>query len=197
MKKFIILSLVFLLISCTRNKTERGASEQKNITYSNEFFSIDFPSSWSYEEDVNTICDTVPEFSKGYNITIGNTDALPYWHTIRVQKSAMFKAFNEPTPEKWRDLSMELKQFDESYIGTVESYKMDSLYFGPYPAALAGFVVVPQPGDTIIQKQLVVLKGDEVYYLNNNFDWRDDGTLEKLGDSILCSIRFLNSQSKE
>ena len=49
----------------------------------------------------------------------------------------------------------------------------------------------------IIQKQLVVLKGDEVYYLNNNFDWRDDGTLEKLGDSILCSIRFLNSQSKE
>lgn len=74
---------------------------------------------------------------------------------------------------------------------------MDSLYFGPYPAALAGFVVVPQPGDTIIQKQLVVLKGDEVYYLNNNFDWRDDGTLEKLGDSILCSIRFLNSQSKE
>ena len=25
---------------------------------------------------------------------------------------------------------MELKQFDESYIGTVESYKMDSLYFG-------------------------------------------------------------------
>lgn len=65
----------------------------------------------------------------------------------------MFECFS--APKEWRDLSVQLKQFDDSYIGTVESYMLDSLQFGPYPAALAGFVVV-QDNDTIIHKQLVM-----------------------------------------
>ena len=54
------------------------------------------------------------------------------------------------TPEEWRDLSVQLKQFSPEYIGTVDNLMLDSIQFGPYPAAMAGFVVITEVGDTAI-----------------------------------------------
>lgn len=59
-----------------------------------------------------------------------------------------------------------------------------------YPAAMAGFVVALESGDTLIHKQMVVRLDKDLYYLNNTFDWHDDGSLELLGDSIISTIRF-------
>jgi hypothetical protein len=41
---------------------------------------------------------------------------------------------------------------------------------------------------------MVVMVGKELYYLNNSFDWKDDGTLEQLGDSILATVRFKHGE---
>jgi hypothetical protein len=101
----------------------------------------------------------------------------------------MFDCFN--TPEEWRDLSTELKQFDDNYIGTVDEYMLDSLQFGNLPAAMEGFAFLADDGDAVVvQKQLVVMVGKEVYYLNNIFDMNDDGTMESAGDAILKTVRF-------
>ena len=79
------------------------------------------------------------------------------------------------------------------YIGTVDNLMLDSIQFGPYPAAMAGFVVITEDGDTLIHKQMVVMDGHDLYYLNNSYDWNDDGTLQKKGDSILSTFRIKNS----
>lgn len=163
--------------------------------YRNEFFSLEYPSDWEYDEEINNMSDTIPAMSKGIRTTFYNTN--PYYprHTVMVQKSAMPECLD--SPEEWRDLSVELKQFDDHYIETVDSYMSDSLQFGPYRAASAGFVVATDEGDTLIHKQLVIMDGKNLYYLNNTFDWNDDGRLEKKGDSILRSFRILSSQSSD
>ena len=50
---------------------------------------------------------------------------------------------------------------------------LDSIQFGPCPAAMAGFVAVTEDGDTLINKQMVVMDGNDLYYLNNSYDWND------------------------
>jgi hypothetical protein len=187
----LLVVLLSICCSCTKKK-EKDADVQGSLpvekTYENEFFSIEFPYKWDYEEEVNNMCDTISAMSKGINVTIYHQNPQVPWPLIRVQKSAMFECFSKP--EEWRDLSIQLKQFDDRYIGTVDSYMLDSLQFGPSPAAMAGFIVVTEQGDTVIQKQLVVMVEKEVYYLNNTFDWKDDGTFERIGDAILETVRF-------
>lgn len=141
------------------------------------------------------MCDTVPAMSKGIRVTLFNNDPNTPWHTVIIQKSAMFECFK--TPEEWRDASVQFKQFDDQYIGTVDSYMLDSLNFGPYPAAMAGFVVTTDEGDTLIHKQMIIMDGKDLYYLNNTFDWNDDGTLEKKGDSILSSFRISSPKASD
>lgn len=189
MRTISIISVIFLILSaCSSSvKNESTPSIVKPQTYANEFFSIEYPGNWKVYEEVNNINDSNEAFSKGIRATFFNPAST--WPTVAVQKSAMFNYFS--TPEEWRDLSVQLKQFDDSYIGTVESYMLDSLQFGPYPAALAGFVVV-QGHDTIIHKQLVIMDGKDVYYLSNCFPWNDDGALQLKGDAILTSFRTKN-----
>lgn len=193
LKLLSIIALCALLgVSCKCNKSEKISNDknekilQKNKIYKNEFFSLEYPIDWDCVEEINDMYDTIPAMSKGIRVTLFSSGTT--WHVVSVQKSAMFECFD--TPEEWRDTSIVLKQFDDQYIGTVESYILDSLQFGPYPAAMAGFVVVPNEGDTLIHKQMVVMDGKDLYYLNNSFDWNDDGTLEKKGDSILSSFRI-------
>lgn len=81
------------------------------------------------------------------------------------------------------------------YIGTVDSYMLDSLNLGPYPAAMAGFVVATDEGDTLVHKQMIIMDGKDLYYLNNTFDWNDDGTLKKKGDSVLSSFRIASPKT--
>ena len=181
--------VIILLTACSvkSNPNSNETEEVNNLTYANEFFSVEYPDDWEFEEEINSDYDTIPEMSKGIRTTFYSKDPKAPFHTVCVQKSAMFHVFN--TPEQWRDLSVEMKNFNDEYIGTVESMMVDSINFGPYPAAMAGFAVEVD-GDTIIHKQLVVMVGDNVYYLNNSYNWNDDGTLQKFGDAILTTIRF-------
>lgn len=183
---FLIALCTLLGASCKNSKSERISQENK--IYQNEFFSLEYPFNWGYDEEINDMCDTIPAMSKGIRVTLFNNNPNTPWHTVMVQKSAMFECFI--TPEEWRDASVQFKQFDDHYIGTVDSYMLDSLNFGPYPAAMAGFVVATDEGDTLIHKQMIIMDGKDLYYLNNTFDWNDDGTLEKKGDSILSSFRI-------
>ena len=186
LKFFLIIALGTMMgVSCKNNKSENIS--QENRVYQNEFFSLAYPYNWDYDEEINDMYDTIPTMSKGIRVTLFNNNSNTPWHTVMVQKSAMFECFK--TPEEWRDASVLLKQFDDQYIGIVDSYMLDSLNFGPYTAAMAGFVVATEEGDTLIHKQMVIMDGKDIYYLNNTFDWNDDGTLEKKGDSILTSFR--------
>lgn len=190
---FIIALCTLSGVSCKNNKPERIT--QNNKVYQNEFFSLEYPFNWDYIEEINDIYDTIPAMSKGIRVTLFNNDSNAPWHTVMVQKSAMFECFK--TPEEWRNLSVQMKQFDEHYIGTVDSYMLDSLQFGPYPAAMAGFIVATDGGDTLIHKQMVIMDGKNLYYLNNTYDWNDDGTLQKTGDSILTSLRMSSSEGSD
>ena len=194
MKKLLTTILIGIgICACTTNKNRSNSQADiipQMIQYSNEFFSLKYPSNWKYDEDVNHMSNTIPAMSKGIRITLYSANPYSSYHIVMVQKSAMVECFK--TPEEWRAMSVVLKQFDKQYIGTVDNYMLDSLCFGSYPAAMAGFVVVLETGDTLIHKQMVVMVDKDLYYLNNSFNWHDDGTLEQLGDSILSTIRFNN-----
>lgn len=190
---FLIALCTLLGASCKNSKSERIALDKK--IYQNEFFSLEYPFNWTYDEEINDMCDSIPAMSKGIRVTFFNNNPNTPWHTVTVQKSAMFECFN--TPEEWRDASVQFKLFDDQYIGTVDNYMLDSLKFGPYHAAMAGFVVATNEGDTLIHKQVIIMDGKDLYYLNNTFDWHDDGTLEKKGDSILSSFRILSPKNSD
>lgn len=161
--------------------------------YQNEFFSLKYPSDWVYDEEINNMCDSIPGMSKGIRCTFYSSDPHYPWQTVMIQKSAMFGFYK--TPEEWRDASVQLKQFDPQYIGIVEVLMQDSLRVGIHPAAMAGFIVALESGDTVIHQQTVVMVGKDTYFLNNSFDWHDDGSLKLMGDAILSSVRF-NNQKK-
>lgn len=67
----------------------------------------------------------------------------------------------------------------------VES-QSDVLAFKPYDALLY-----------LNKKQMIIMDGKDFYYLNNTFDWNDDGTLEKKGDSILSSFRISSPKASD
>lgn len=187
---FVILGIVALTACKSNSKSNSNTKESEDLTfnnYSNEFFSIEYPSNWDYDEEINSEFDTIPEMSKGIRTTFFPKNPYLPFHTVCVQKSAMFHCFD--TPKEWRDLSVSMKNFDDQYLGTIDSMMIDSLRFGPYPASMAGFAVEVE-GDTIIHKQLVVMVNKDVYYLNNSYDWNDNGTLQQFGDSILSTVRF-------
>ena len=189
MKNIGFIFITILLIGCSNQHSENNNKKYDVpfINYSNEYFSINYPENWEYEEEINSEFDSIPEMSTGIRTTFFPKSQYAPFHTVCVQKSAMFYVFN--TPEEWRDLSITMKNFNDEYIGTVDSMMLDSLKFGPYPAAMAGFAV-DLGGDTIIHKQLVVMVNQDVYYLNNSFDMHDDGSMELYGDSILSTVRF-------
>lgn len=198
MKKYRLLIVAGLFLCACSSEKKKDDKLQTAITmkeYSNEFFSLSYPSNWEYEEEVNDMNEKIPAMSKGIRCTFYSSYPYGPWHTVMVQKSAMFECFK--TPKEWRDASVQFKQFDNQYIATVDSYMQDSINFGPYPAAMAGFVVALESGDTVIHKQTVIMNGSDLYYLNNTFDWNDDGTLETKGDSILASFRILSSKNSE
>ncbi len=191
MKKTLLsfVTALVAIVSCTTKINSRHIPPQvKENEYKNEFFSVTYPSNWVYDVEVNDMSDSIPAMRNGIRVYLTSSNPNDPWQVVVVQKSAMFDVFK--TPEEWRDASIQFKQFDKSYIGTVESYMLDSLSFGQWPAAMAGFVAVNETGDTIIHKQMVVMVGMQVYYLNNSFPWHTDSSIELRGDRILESVRF-------
>lgn len=190
MKKLLITVVLGTILCACTSKVITGnhplidAIETKE--YHNEFFSLKYPSDWVYDEEINSI----PGMSKGFRCTFYSRDSYYPWHIVMIQKSAMSGLYK--TPEEWRDASVQFKQFDTQYIGTVDYLMQDSLRVGIHPAAMAGFIVALESGDTVIHQQTVVKVDKDIYFLNNSFDWHDDGSLKLLGDAILSSIRFKN-----
>lgn len=187
-EKYLMLAgMSILVLACSSSEKAGGKATEtpESKVYKNEYFSLQYPSNWINEDEI-TNPDTIPSMSKGLRSTFYN----PYipLHSVMVQKSGLPEIFQ--TPEEWRDASIEFKQFDPEYVGTVDKYMQDSIKFGPYPAAMAGFVVALESGDTLIHKQLVVMVGKDLYYLNNTFESADNGAQEQLGDSILSTIKF-------
>ena len=192
MKKSLVLAAAGLILgACASEKPKEHKSQDANgmDVYANEYFSIKYPSDWEYEEEISEANDTLPVITEGIRATFYSSNPTLPWHTVMIQKSAM-PAEALATPEEWRDMSVGLKKFDDQYLGYLDEYMQDSIKFGQYPAAMAGFVVATEEGDTLVQKQTIVKVGETIYYLNNTYDWNDDGTLESLGDSILSTIRF-------
>lgn len=184
---FIII-VTLLCLSCGGSGKNVSPSRTELKRYANEYFAIDYPSDWITSVHINNMCDTIPDASIGIELTLSPRTLHNSYHALRVQKSAMFYVFD--TPEQWRDLSIEFKQNDNKYLGYIEPFIQDSLNFNGYPAAMTGFVKLSEYGDTIVQKQLVVMVDSTIYYLDNVFDWNDDGSLEDLGDSILSTTKF-------
>ena len=109
MRKILLVILTSIILSACSTKdngSERKTNEPK--VYSNEFFSLEYPSDWDYEEEINDMADTIPAMSKGIRATFYKNNPYAPFHTVMVQKSTMFECFE--TPEEWRDLSVQMKQ---------------------------------------------------------------------------------------
>ncbi len=201
MRRLQVISTMLLLCvavaGCSSNQAQAGDDGWQ--TYSNEFFSIEYPPDWHiWQEDVQEVPDSIPDddrlFSRGIRLGLSRDLASSSYECVIVQKSFVGEFMFEelPDPENWRDMSIFSKQFDDSYIDIVEDYFQDSISFGSFPAAMVGYVVAPEEGDTIIHKQIIVIVDKkELYYLNNQFLPGDEEE-ERLGDSILATIRFKN-----
>lgn len=64
MRKFLLVLLIGIVLSACNTKekrSERKTNEPK--VYSNEFFSLEYPSDWYYEEEINDMADTIPAMS--------------------------------------------------------------------------------------------------------------------------------------
>ncbi len=202
MKRLQMISVVLLICAavagCSSNQAKGGDDEWQ--TYSNEFFSIDYPPNWHiWQEDVQEVPDSIPDddrlFSQGIRLGLSSDLASSSYECVIVQKSTMGELMLENVsvaPEDWRDFSIFNSQFDDSCIDIVDDYYQDSITFGSFPAAMVGYVVAPEEGETFIQKQTVVVVDKKVlYYLNNQFLPGDEEE-ELMGDSILATIRFKN-----
>lgn len=168
MKKLPLLFIAILCLVACSNKHSQDSKKQSSIDwkhYSCEWFDFDYPSYFQTDEVRNEISDTIPGLKAGGEVTLYG-DALPY--RIRLVKSSLFDVF--ATPEQWRDLSMELKHYDNpndkmTYLGVYDT--KDSLYFQGHPAASVHYAAL-ENGDTLVHYQLVVLKqpAKDLYYLN-------------------------------
>jgi hypothetical protein len=190
MKKYRMLMplLALVTMACTAGNKNQKQEVQTARVYENEFFSLKYPNHWTYEEEINNMNDTVPALTKGVRVTFYDPSESAPWLTVAVQKSAMPDIYG--SAEKWRDFSNATKSFDPHYLVVIDELQKDSLSFKGYPAAMTGYIVDAEQGDTVIHKQILVLVDDEVFYINNTFDWNDDGTLEHLGDSLISTVSF-------
>lgn len=114
-----------------------------------------YPSNWENDEEINSMSDTIPVMSKGIRTTLYSDNPYSSYHTVMVQKSAMFECFK--TPEEWRDLSVELKQFDEQYIGTVDGQYVRLVMLWIISSRYGRICCSTGVWGTLIHKQLVVM----------------------------------------
>ena len=90
MRKFLLVLLIGIVLSACNTKekrSERKTNEPK--VYSNEFFSLEYPSDWDYEEEINDMADTIPAMSKGIRATFYKNNPYAPFHTVMVQKKIL------------------------------------------------------------------------------------------------------------
>ncbi len=121
MKRLQMISVVLLICAavagCSSNQAKGGDDEWQ--TYSNEFFSIDYPPNWHiWQEDVQEVPDSIPDddrlFSQGIRLGLSSDLASSSYECVIVQKSTMGELMLENVsvaPEDWRDFSIFNSQF--------------------------------------------------------------------------------------
>lgn len=182
MKKLIPLAFMSIVVMVSCNRPE---VQDKMLHFQNEIFSMDYPSSWEYDEEWENMCDSFPSSTQGYRLELYSPSMT--WPVVTIQRTSIPGCFD--TPEAWRDANILFSQFN-GLLGVVEDLFLDSASFDGFPAAL-GVCVIEEEGDTLVQKQIVVKVENNVYFLNNLFQINDkNNRQELLGDSIIETIRF-------
>lgn len=185
----IILFALLIIVGCSSKqiKKEQTAEPTKWEHFSGSWFEFDYPAYMQIDVERNEISDTIPGLKDGGDVYVYG-DYLPF--RIKLTKSCMFDVFDNP--EKWRDLSIEAKEYGLSddiatYLGVYD--QVDSIDFKGNPAASVTFVVLENT-DTVIHHQLVVMAkpSNNLYYLNVMAKKEVYNNYNDIVDSVFNSI---------
>lgn len=189
MRKFGISFICLLLLAaCASKQPNKPADKNKWLKYENAYFTVEYPSYMRIDESVNDDYDTLPMMSPGIDVHIFDPGALSATTEVFIRKSVMPDFLD--SPEEWRDYTCQLKQLDPQYLGVIPELYLDTLDVDGHPAAMVGFLVSPEPGDTFIQQQCIVTVDGSLYYINNQYPVRGGQRYRDINDSIISSIRF-------
>lgn len=191
MKKLPIIFLaVLFLIGCSSKqpKKEQTNEPMKWEHYSCDWFEFDYPPFMEVEKVRNEISDTIPGLKDGGYVFV-YSDYVPY--RLKFTKSCMCDVFDNP--EKWRDLSVEAKEYVVSddvgtYLGVYD--QQDSIDFNGHHAASASFAFLEANGDTLVHHQLTVMKmpSKDLYYINMMCPVNEFDAYSNIMDSVFNSI---------
>lgn len=191
MKKllFVIFAAICVLaVACSfQNKRESGGNVQHNdddslVTYENELFSVDIPSSW--------ICDTsewkgLDSLQNVVNIYIPNNDLV--WFRFVKTFMNIWKNIDEA-----KQMAITARAIAAQSGENVELiHEVDSVEVGGYPTSILYFANYVD-SDTIIQKQFVTYLPDShiVVYFNESFYVQNWEIAEELGDMVIGTIKL-------
>lgn len=172
-------------------KTSNNPEEKWVNKYSNEYFSIEIPGDWMYDDSnwggrdsMQNEVDLYPAPKPGQKWE--DLD-VPCWiHCVKAYLKPQWKNVKEAA-----ELSKTMHSLgnEPGLIGII--YEHDSLMVGGFPAYLIAYLIA-EDKDTIVQKQFVTYlpKTHKVFYFNINFykeKWTEG---QEMGDMILSSLKF-------
>ena len=178
----VLLSVVIASVVACSRPTAGNVEENDTapLTYENELFSIDVPRGWvcdaSCWNGLESMQNSVEIFDPEGNVVsfyIVKT-FLPYvWEGVEMAKelSKMGRALSDDDVEL--------------------IHETDSVEVGGYPACILYYANYVD-NDTIIQKQFVTCMEDShiLIYFNENFHIQNWEVAQKLGDSIIGTIKL-------
>lgn len=169
-------------------------------TYSNKYFSIDYPNDYEAEAsfptkpvDIEELKDMTPEAIQSLlpnELYINPNISNQYWEKPEVYIVLSRHKLDFPL-RLMMGLSIETKGKEQNdgmeYIGCTE---VDSINFAGYPALTVDFAYRASICDTLIQHQIIVQKPNyELYYINTKYNQRNSRA-EKLGEEIISTFKF-------
>ena len=169
-------------------------------TYSNEYFSIDYPTGYEVEASFPTkpvgieeLKDMTPEAIQSLlpnELYINPDISNQYWEKPEIYIVLSRHKLDFPL-RLMMGLSIETKEKEQNggmeYIGCTE---VDSINFAGYPAFTVDFAYRASICDTLIQHQIIVQKPNyELYYINAKYNLRNSRA-EKLGEEIISIFKF-------
>lgn len=191
MKHLLVLIISTLcFVACTNKPADHVQQSSLEWShYSCAWFDFDYPPYFQVEEVRNAISDTIPAAKDGGEVILYD-EICPF--RLRFVKSAMFDVFD--TPEEWRDLSIQLKEYDNQddyliYLGVYATE--DSLNFQGHPAASVYYAALAD-SDTLVQYQLVIMNQStkDLYYLNYLAPYSLFDDYRDTADSIMNTIKL-------
>lgn len=208
MKKILITSFMIFGVVCLSviygrqsGKTDRTLSETSlSRTYSNDYFSIQYPYSYLADASFNCKPASMEELRdmEADSITampMNELNIVPHgpnhnWDMPEVYVVLSRHKLDFPI-RMFMDLSIYSKNQENSnnmpYIGCSD---VDSISFAGFPALAIDFAYKGEQGDTLIQHQIIVQKPNyELYYINSKYNLSNVQAYE-LGNKIIDTFKF-------